>query len=190
MYDADNNMYDTANGVGPMNASRTVTEDVEEDVVDVIEVASAVLVRNFELLRRRGQDADLDRSEYLLLRTLAAGGPADICSLAAGLGLDPSTAGRQVSVMVGKGLVERTASATDRRRSIVSPTEGGLTRMRATSAQRRASTAELLADWSAADLSTLAEMFTRYNRSVAEHYLADGEATGAAVDALLPRSAD
>jgi DNA-binding MarR family transcriptional regulator len=160
-------------------------EDVE-DIVDVIEVASAVLVRNFELLRRRGNASDLDRAEYLLLRTLDAGGPADICTLAAGLGLDPSTAGRQVSVMVSKGLVERTPGATDRRRSVISPTTDGVDRMRATSAQRRASTAELLADWDETDLHALAAMFTKYNRSVAEHYLT-GETQPPAVESLLPR---
>jgi hypothetical protein len=41
------------------------------DALDVLELATAVLVRNFELLRRRtGVYADLDQSEYLLLRTL------------------------------------------------------------------------------------------------------------------------
>jgi DNA-binding MarR family transcriptional regulator len=160
-----------------------------DDIVDVIEVASAVLVRNLELLRRRGDIGDLDRSEYLLLRTLDASGPADICTLAAALGLDPSTAGRQVSMMVTKGLVERTPGATDRRRSVISPTEDGVARMRTTSEQRRGFTAELLADWDEASLRSLADMFTRYNRSIAEHYLMGDNAssTGPAVEALLPR---
>lgn len=142
------------------------------DVLDAIEVASAVLVRNFELLRRRtGVHHELDRAEYLLLRTLDAVGPADICTLAAALGLDPSTAGRQVAVMAGKGLVERTPAANDRRRSIISPTEAGAERMAVTRTQRREATAELLTGWSDADLDNLADTFTRYNRAVAEHFL-------------------
>ncbi|RZT86729.1 MarR family transcriptional regulator [Pseudonocardia sediminis] len=139
--------------------------------LDVIEVASAVLVRNFELLRRRTGDRDLDRSEYLLLRTLDAAGPSDICSLAAALGLDPSTAGRQVTVLAGKDLVRRTPAESDRRRSVISPTEEGLERMRAERDRRRHDTAELLDGWSEADLRTLGEMFTRYNGAVAEKYL-------------------
>ena len=169
--------------------------DAGADALEVIEVASAVLVRNFELLRRRSSIyADLDRAEYLLLRTLDAVGPSDICGLAAALGLDPSTAGRQVAAMAAKGLIERTPAATDRRRSIISPTGTGLDRMNTTRAQRRIATEELLDGWSEADLRTLGEMFTRYNRSVAEHYLT-GTSTGtdhepapapmAAVDALL-----
>jgi DNA-binding MarR family transcriptional regulator len=159
--------------------------------LEVIEVASAVLVRNFELLRRRnGTQAGLDRAEYLLLRTLEAVGPADICTLAAGLGLDPSTAGRQVAVMAGKGLVERTPAATDRRRTIISPTEDGLARMNAARALRQESIAELLTGWSRQDLATLADMFTRYNRAVAEHHLIDvrhepAQPAVAAVEALL-----
>jgi DNA-binding MarR family transcriptional regulator len=171
-----------------------LTQDSGEpgaDALEVIEVASAVLVRNFELLRRRSSIyADLDRSEYLLLRTLDAVGPSDICGLATALGLDPSTAGRQVAAMAAKGLIERAPAATDRRRSIISPTETGFARMNTTRIQRRAATAELLADWTEADLHTLGEMFTRYNRSVAEHHLTGNDhepapSPVATVDALL-----
>ena len=147
-----------------------------DDPLGAIEVASAVLVRNFELLRRRsGIYTDLDRAEYLLLRTLDAMGSADICTLAAAIGLDPSTAGRQVAVMQGKGLVERVPGATDRRRSIISPTTAGLGQMNNSRSRRRASTAELLAGWSEDDLGTLAEMFSRYNRAVAERYLTSAD---------------
>lgn len=157
------------------------------DTLGVIEVAAAVLVRNFELLRRRTPAPALDRSEYLLLRTLDATGPTDICGLAAALGLDPSTVGRQVAVMAGKSLVERRPSDTDRRRSIVSPTAAGLAAMAQVRTERRAGTAELLAGWSEEDLRTLAEMFTRYNRAVAERHLIEPAATPTpAVDALLP----
>ena len=148
-------------------------EDSLEDPFDVLELASAVLVRNFELLRRRRGDHLLDRSEYLLLRTLDASGPADICSLAGALGLDPSTAGRQVTVLAEKGLVVRAPSPTDRRRSVISPTVLGLERMAAERARRRAGLAELLTGWDTEDLHTLGRMFTRYNDAVAEHYLTD-----------------
>ncbi|HEX3815252.1 MAG TPA: MarR family transcriptional regulator [Mycobacteriales bacterium] len=169
-------------------------DKTEADPLEVIEVAAAVLVRNFELLRRRsGIYTDLDRADYLLLRTLEAIGPADICTLAAALGLDPSTAGRQVTVMAGKGLVDRTAADTDRRRSIISPTAEGSRRMNVARARRLESTGELLAGWSADDLRTLGDMFTRYNRAVAEHYLTDDShqpgAPVVAVEALLPHAA-
>jgi DNA-binding transcriptional ArsR family regulator len=114
---------------------------VDHDPLEAIEIASAVLMRNFELLRRRSDIyAELDRSEYLLLRALQQTGPADIGMLAAALGLDPSTAGRQVAAMQRKGLVS-------------------------------CAIAELLEGWSEADLHVLARMFTRYNQAIARAYL-------------------
>lgn len=142
------------------------------DALDVIEVQSAVLVRNFELLRRRADDSELDRAGYLLLRALETLGPSDINTVAAALGLDPSTAGRQVAVMQKLGLVERTTSPTDRRRAIIGATTGGRRRVKVTSRRRRARAADLLADWDDADLRTLGEMFARYNQAVAARYLA------------------
>ena len=147
-----------------------------EGHIDVIELASAVLVRNFELLRRRGQVyEDLDRAEYLLLRTLDRIGPSDICTLSRALGVDPSTAGRQVSALQRKGMAERHPAAADRRRSIVSPSDKGRARMAAARERRRARARELLADWDEQDLRTLGDMFTRYNRSVAERFLTADE---------------
>jgi DNA-binding MarR family transcriptional regulator len=133
-----------------------------------------VLTRNFELLRRRTDIyTSLDRSEYLLLRTLVEIGPADIRTVAAALGLDPSTAGRQVGGMQSKGLVDRTPAEDDRRRSIITPTTQGRRAMHLTRQRRRAATAELLGGWADADLRQLANLLSRYNLAVAERYLLD-----------------
>ncbi|MFI5606492.1 MarR family winged helix-turn-helix transcriptional regulator [Amycolatopsis sp. NPDC051903] len=142
------------------------------DTLDVLELATAVLVRNFELLRRRTDTyAELDQSEYLALRTLDELGSADIGTLAGALGLDPSTVGRQASVMLGKGLVERSPSAADRRRSILTPTEEGRHRMRLTQSRRRRTAAGLLSDWSEDELRSFGTLLTRYNKAVATKYL-------------------
>ncbi len=146
--------------------------DGVEDGLDVLELATAVLARNFELLRRRTDAyADLDRAEYLLLRTLDKLGPTDIGSLAAAAGLDPSTAGRQVAGMESRALVDRMPAADDRRRSIIAPTAEGRRRMELTRSRRRESAAELVDDWSADDLHQLATLLTRYNKAVAGRYL-------------------
>ncbi|SDN07473.1 MarR family winged helix-turn-helix transcriptional regulator [Actinacidiphila guanduensis] len=140
--------------------------------LDVIERQTAVLVRNFELLHRRSDAHEqLDRAEYLLLRVLAEHGPQDINSLAALLGLDPSTAGRQVSALTRQELVERTPAATDRRRCIVTPTSEGLRLMEAVRAARSERLAGLLDGWDEEELRLLGAMFTKYNRAVAEHFL-------------------
>lgn len=145
---------------------------VTTDLLDVVEMQSAVLVRNFELLRRRGKVyRELDGAEYLLLRTLEERGPLDIGTLAAALGLDPSTAGRQVGQMYSAGLVSREPGPGDRRRSIVAATTAGRDAAEAVRRRRRASIADLLAGWSEDDVRTLGGMFTRYNDAVAAQYL-------------------
>ncbi|HEX6454028.1 MAG TPA: MarR family transcriptional regulator [Trebonia sp.] len=144
----------------------------DRDRLDVIELAMAILTRNVELTRNRSDiDTDLDRSEYLLLRTLVHTGPADIGTLAGILGLDPSTAGRQVAVMVRKGLVDRTAAPGDRRRAVVTATGTGRRLLDATSRRRRGLFASLLADWSDDDLDMLGALVTRFNQAVARAYL-------------------
>lgn len=143
--------------------------------LDVIERQTAVLVRHFELLNRRTDIHDtLDRAEYLLLRTLAESGPMDINTLAATLGVDPSTAGRQVGAMRGAGLVASEPAPGDRRRCVVSPTEEGLSGMEAVRRARADSIADLLSDWPEDELRTLGVMFAKYNRAVAARYLTGG----------------
>ena len=142
------------------------------EALDVIERQTAVLVRNLEMLYRRTDiHDDLDRAEYLLLRTLSEVGPQDINTLAAGLGLDPSTAGRQVSALVRQGLVERAPAATDRRRSIITPTAAGLRRMQAVRSARAVSLADLFGGWTEEELHTLGSMFTKYNGAMARKFL-------------------
>jgi DNA-binding MarR family transcriptional regulator len=137
-----------------------------------IERQTAVLTRHFEMLHRRTDvHEDLDRAEYLMLRTLDECGSMDINGLATALGLDPSTAGRQVAALQGAGLVERSTAPSDRRRSIITPTAEGLRRMEAVRERRTQNMAELLADWNEEDLRTLGMMFERYNRAVAAKHL-------------------
>ena len=151
--------------------------DEAPSALDVIERQTAVLVRHFEMLNRRtAVHDDLDRAEYLMLRTLDDCGPMDINSLAATLGLDPSTAGRQLSALQQAGLTTRSPDPEDRRRSIVAPTDEGLRAMERVRQRRTDSLADLLADWSQADLDTLGAMFGRYNRAVAAKHLAPAPA--------------
>jgi DNA-binding MarR family transcriptional regulator len=149
--------------------------DGNHTALEVIEHQTAVLVRNFELLNRRTDvHDDLDRAEYLLLRVLAEYGPQHINSLAALLGLDPSTAGRQVAGLRRKGLVVGARAGADRRRSIVTPTPEGRHLMEAVRTRRADNLADLLADWSEDDLRHLGVMFAKYNSTVAAKYLTGG----------------
>lgn len=137
-----------------------------------IEVQAAVLTRNFELLRRRrSQQLEVDRAEYLLLRTLARLGATSIGDLADALGLDSSTVGRQVGALEVARWAERIADPADGRRTIVRMTPAGRAAMRRTSKERRRRTEAMLGDWTEEDLRTLAAMFRRYNAAVARHHL-------------------
>jgi DNA-binding MarR family transcriptional regulator len=145
--------------------------DSTGDPLDLIEMAAAALARNFEMLRRRSDVyTQIDRSEYLLLRTLDRMGPLDIDSLATALGLDPSTAGRQVAAMDRGGLVKRNPGASDRRRSIISPTAKGYRQMAATGGRLRDVLSQTLSGWTQDDLWTLGDMFTRFNQAVVDRY--------------------
>ena len=140
--------------------------------LSAVERQTAILTRHFELLHRRTEIHDtLDRAEYLLLRALDEAGPMRISALATLLGLDPSTAGRQVAVLQTGGLVEREPDPADRRCTVVTPTAEGLARMRHVRRLRTEMVAELLGDWSDEDLRTFDAILGKYNRSVAERYL-------------------
>ncbi|MGA8117025.1 MAG: MarR family transcriptional regulator [Actinocatenispora sp.] len=152
--------------------------DELQDALGIVEWESAVLVRHLEMLRRRTDVHDhLDRAEYLLLRTLHRRGPLAITTLAAALGLDPSTAGRQVAAMQDAGLIERSALPEDRRCRIIAPTEAGVRQMEEVRQRRADNVGDLLADWSDTDVRALGSMFAKYNRAVADRYLTGDPAT-------------
>ncbi|MGN6250913.1 MAG: MarR family winged helix-turn-helix transcriptional regulator [Marmoricola sp.] len=165
-------MEESRSDDGGRDLGRDAGRDVGRDVWADIEVQAAVLTRNFELLRRRrSQQLEVDRAEYLLLRTLARLGAKSIGDLADALGLDASTLGRQVGALEGAGWAERVADPADGRRAIVEMTASGRAAMRRTSKERRRRTQALLADWDEDDLRMLATMFRRYNAEVTRHYL-------------------
>jgi DNA-binding MarR family transcriptional regulator len=142
-----------------------------------VERQTAILTRHFELLHRRTDIHDsLDRAEYLLLRALDETGPMRISALATRLGLDPSTAGRQVAVLQAGGLVEREPDPADRRCTVVTPTVQGLARMRDMRERRTERITELLTDWSDEDLRTFDTILDKYNKTVTERYLTSPEA--------------
>ncbi|MBV6755000.1 MarR family winged helix-turn-helix transcriptional regulator [Rhodococcus opacus] len=153
--------------------SEPIDEALEKArVLGAIEFQSAVLVRNLEMIRRRGDlYVEVDRAGYLLLRMLDARGPMDISALAGALGLDPSTTGRQVNAVQKAGFVERTTATTDRRRSVIALTDRGIDAMDAVRRRRLDGTAEMLDEWSEADLQQLATLFSRYNAAIVQLYL-------------------
>jgi DNA-binding MarR family transcriptional regulator len=103
----------------------------------------------------------LDRAAYAALCRVHEAGPLRLSELAARMGVDASTASRQVQQLERTGLVGRVGDPADRRASLLALTAEGdrvLTRMRQA---RRASLAQVLGGWSRADRRTLAAALTR-----------------------------
>jgi DNA-binding MarR family transcriptional regulator len=103
----------------------------------------------------------LDRAAYAALCRVHEAGPLRLSELAARMGVDASTASRQVQQLERIGLVGRVGDPADRRASLLELTAEGdrvLARMRQA---RRASLAQVLGGWSGADRRTLAAVLTR-----------------------------
>ena len=137
-----------------------------------IETEMAVLARSLELLRRRSRiHRRMDRSAYLLLRTLDEAGPLPLHALAQRVGLDASTVTRQVATLEANGFAERRADPTDRRCCIVVPSARGRDLMHEVQGQRRQRFEEILAGWSAADRADLGRLLARLNQAISVHAL-------------------
>jgi DNA-binding MarR family transcriptional regulator len=152
--------------------SREAGSTSRDAVVGTIEVQIAVMARNTELLRRRSMPpGELDRAAYLILRALCTLGSADINGLAAVLGLDASTVGRQITGLVEEKLVTRSPAEDDRRRAVIVVSDEGRRLLDLTIASRRERTTQLMSDWDVEDLRRFGELLAHYNSAVSDRYM-------------------
>ncbi len=134
------------------------------DPIRTIELELLTLTRNLETLGRRSALYDrVDRAGYVALRALDRMGPVPTRVLADALSLDASTVTRQVTVLVGAGLVERRANPTDGRSSDLSVTQLGRQVMRDVERARHQVLTDLFAHWSEADRLALGRALTQLN---------------------------
>jgi len=106
----------------------------------------------------------LDRSEYLLLSELETCSPLAINALADQLLLNLSTASRQVAALEGKRYIRRYPDSNNGRISLVEITPEGRDILRKVQQARYAAYADMLSDWSPAELEQLRDHLTRLNR--------------------------
>jgi DNA-binding MarR family transcriptional regulator len=100
-------------------------------------------------------------------RRTAGGAETAVGDVAAFLDVEPSTASRLVDRAAQAGLVRRTASSVDARRSAVVLTDaGGALRARAV-ATRLGWLGSVLEEWPAADVRVLADVLGRFADAVA-----------------------
>lgn len=140
-----------------------------DESIGVIETELLTLVRHLETLGRKGSlYVRIDRSGYLVLRTLERTGPVPITSLAQTLQLDGSTVTRQVTALVAGGFVERRPNPADGRSSIVAVTPDGRREMREVERHRRRILQEMFSSWDESERQAVGEALRRLNGSLVE----------------------
>jgi DNA-binding MarR family transcriptional regulator len=158
-----------------------VTQDHYDDAEAVVDQ----IVRFARLMKRTSarfasqQKDGIEQAAYFLLAVLATEGPQRTTALAEAVHSDTSTVSRQVGALVRHGLVERQADPADGRACLLAATPAGLSCF---DHQRRARTvqiADVLAQWTSADLNTVAALLERLNTDFESYELMNTGATSA-----------
>jgi DNA-binding MarR family transcriptional regulator len=143
----------------------------DDDSLGAIETEIAFLMRLGEATRRStgAPHRALDRSAYVILRHLEAGGPQSVSALAERLNLDGSTVTRQVIALERDNLITRTPTPNDGRSHLITATPLGRKSVAGVRAARRDLYGQILAEWSADDRKCLADLLTRLNSALDAH---------------------
>ncbi|MGH9039341.1 MAG: MarR family winged helix-turn-helix transcriptional regulator [Acidimicrobiia bacterium] len=110
---------------------------------------------------RAGAGISLDRAAYPLLRGIAECGPVRLSDLAARLGVQVSTASRQVKDLEDAGLVERTSDPKDGRVSMLALAPAGKEALKKLRDSWRRALVDILEDWPDADREALGTLLGR-----------------------------
>jgi DNA-binding MarR family transcriptional regulator len=134
---------------------------------DVVRLEGALtevirLARDPRLTERMsaGIDAGVDRRLFLLLNLIADRGPMRASDLIDVMAVDQSTVSRQLTALVGHGLVERSVDPRDARAALVCTTEAGMEAIGIARQAWRHTLAELTAEWSPTRRAALSRSLT------------------------------
>lgn len=100
------------------------------------------------------------------LRLVARSGPIAVTEVARQLGVDQSTASRQIKPLEDEGLLSRTADTADRRVAWLEITPGGREVLDRIHGLRRKDLDLVLGEWSPGDVEQLAELLDRFKQSM------------------------
>jgi len=106
---------------------------------------------------------DLDAAAYGLLARIDESSGPRVTDLADYLNVGKPTVSRQIALLEGYGLVQRTASDEDARSRRLTLTTRGRTLLARAREARRAHLREQLGSWSTDDVKALAELLQRFN---------------------------
>ncbi|MGH8993281.1 MAG: MarR family winged helix-turn-helix transcriptional regulator [Acidimicrobiia bacterium] len=118
---------------------------------------------------RAGAGLPLDRAAYPLLRGIAECGPVRLSDLAARLGVQVSTASRQVKDLEAAGLVERTGDPKDGRVAMLALAPAGKEALKKLRESWRRALVEILEDWPEADREALGALLGRLAAGMVEY---------------------
>jgi DNA-binding MarR family transcriptional regulator len=140
-----------------------VRKSVREVERELMLVARLQVAATAPGARRLGH---LEHSAYLLLSRLDAEGPMSINQLACAFGLDVSTVNRQTAALLRADLVQRIPDPAGGLARKLSITPEGIRQLTEDREMFQGRLSDVLADWPQQDVDLLAEMLTRFNRSV------------------------
>jgi DNA-binding MarR family transcriptional regulator len=121
------------------------------------------------MLHRVGQRsaaASRERSANWLLLAVKSRGPLRLADLAAACYIDASTASRQTTDLITRGLLRRQADPDDGRASLLALTDDGERALAELIRAREEFFAAALADWDPDDIQRLAELLTRFTDAI------------------------
>lgn len=145
--------------------SGTPSGDLSAQLIRLIRLINSVKV-HAAAKQRHG----VEFTSYVLLFQLVRRGPQRLSSLAERVHADVSTVSRQVSALVEHGLVEKRPDENDRRAALLAATDDGLELFRTIRRERNAMFDAVLQGWSAAEITALASMLSRFNDDFTTHH--------------------
>lgn len=144
-----------------MTRKADLVRSVETEVVAMLRRA-----RRNTTDRARQIDPALATVGYQILVALRETPGVPQSALVEALDIDKGAVSRQVQVLSDLGLVDKHVDPTDRRACLVSVSDEGERRMREIERARRTAFVARFDDWTADELTVLAEQLAKYNRSL------------------------
>lgn len=143
---------------------------VPSPAAESVQRVSFGLIRLMKLLQAVRQHAPrvhpaVDTSAYPLLFNLAAE-PRRVSALADCIHSDVSTVSRQVSTLVGHGLLQKVSDPEDGRAQVVALSDEGKVLLGRIQDQRNAWFRQLMQDWSADDAAAFAGYLERFGHAL------------------------
>lgn len=150
----------TPAGTRPPRSPGSHPEAVTLVTESFIDLQRTVRRSKARLLAAAGND--VESATHLLLHTVQAEGPMRASALAVSVHSDLSTVSRQVSALVGRGLLERRADQVDGRACLLAVTAAGRAAVAEHERGRQAFFSEVLTGWSGEELHQFAQQMERF----------------------------